>query len=404
MKAGDADPLDGSPKAPFSLYLHFPFCLRKCHYCDFLSFPLAAAAVPPERYLLAVGKELELYGRLPLLAGRPLATVYFGGGTPTLAPASAVVRLLELVQGFFRLGEEAELTIEANPGTVDLEELQRLRGAGFNRLSLGAQTFNDRLLLRLGRPHDAAAIRQAFTAARRAGFANINLDLIFGLPEQSLPDWRETLREAIAMEPEHISAYPLSVEPDTPLARWQAAGTLALPTEEEVLAMWEEAMAVLGQAGYEHYEISNYARPGRRSRHNLVYWQNGEYLGIGLGAHSSLNWAEPGFGPVRRRRFANRRELPTYLADLERGVFPVAEETWLTEEDVRSETVILGLRLLEGIDLAEFARQFRADLPVVYPGKVERLQTLGLVEVHAGHLRLTRRGLFLANQVMAEFI
>ncbi|MCL4425176.1 MAG: radical SAM family heme chaperone HemW [Firmicutes bacterium] len=434
-------------RGELSLYFHFPFCLRKCHYCDFLSFPLAEAPVTPPEYLTALQKELSLYARFPWLTRKSLRTIYFGGGTPSLAPAPALNRLLERIRQGFPVDPAAEITLEANPGTVDRTKLVLLREAGWNRLSLGAQVFDDRLLARLGRAHDMAAIQAAFRAARQAGFANINLDLIFGLPEQDREAWRKTLREAVALGPEHVSAYPLAIEPGTSFDRFRAAGQLPLPDEEVVLDMWEEAIERLAAAGYQHYEISNYARPGYRSRHNLTYWQTGEYLGLGLGSHSCLDWPqdgeEPGTaapgnsfeagsspeelspaggqkdlqsgepGPAasgqewaakRRRRFSNHRKLRNYLSDLENGRFPLAEVMVLPDEDIRSEAVIMGLRLLEGIDLVEFARRFQMDLEQAFPGKAEHLRALGLVEIKANHLRLTKRGLFLANQVMAEFV
>lgn len=359
---------------PVAIYLHIPFCARKCEYCDFASFVRDEACWA--QYLLALEDEINRaarrYGRLRV------STVYFGGGTPSLLPGDAVMRLTAMLRAIFFLDEDAEITVEANPGTLTPEKLRDYRASGVNRLSLGAQAGQDALLQALGRIHRAADIGQAVAWARAAGFANLSLDLMYALPGQSTKDWVETLKMALALAPEHLSCYSLIVEPGTPLARAVAAGELIPPGEEESLQMQRAAVRILGRRGYQRYEISNYARPGFACRHNLVYWRRGDYLGLGCAAHSLMDGA----------RFANTASLDDYLAgrrEVERHV--------LDEGEIREEAIMLGTRTAEGIDAALAA-----------PGAAQRLARLGLVEVRGGRLRLTEKGLDVHNAVVLELI
>ncbi|APC07702.1 radical SAM family heme chaperone HemW [Neomoorella thermoacetica] len=373
------------------IYIHIPFCVRKCNYCDFISYPEQSPEV------MAVYCRL-LEEEMKLAAGTwqpgPAATVFLGGGTPTILPADLLERILVAVEGYFNRQPEAEVSVEANPGTITLEKLRVLRSAGVNRLSLGVQSFDDRLLKAMGRIHRRRDIYQAYHLARRAGFANINLDLIFGLPGQTLEDWQATLREALALQPEHLAAYSLQVEEDTPWGRLAAAGNLNLPGEELELAMYQEAREKLAAAGYQQYEISNFARPGHRCRHNVTYWLNHPYLGLGAAAASS--W--------RGERWQNYKNLEQYGAALSAGQLPRAEIEVTTPRQQMAETMFMGLRLLAGVNLQAFRQRFGKDAREVYAGEMERLLRAGLVEVRGHHLKLTERGLPLANEVFAAFV
>ncbi|MHB8946673.1 MAG: radical SAM family heme chaperone HemW, partial [Bacillota bacterium] len=352
----------------------------------------AGAADLIRPYLAAVRREADR--RAPELAGRTIEGVYFGGGTPTTLAPRDLAGLLEHMSARYAVDSRAEVTIEANPGTVDVARLKDLRAAGFNRLSLGAQAFQDPLLTRLGRAHDAAAIGAALAAARAAGFTDLNLDLIYGLPGQSADDWRATLRAAIALGPEHIAAYALKVEPGTPFHRDQAAGRLDLPGEDAEAAMYEEARETLALAGYEQYELSNWARPGHRSRHNLLYWHNQDYAGLGAAAWSHLG----------TRRRGNLRDVAEYVRLVEAGTDPVGEVEELDQRRAAGEAAFLALRLLDGLSLAEFAAEHGRSLEELFPGAIGRVTAAGLAALEGDRLCLTGRGLLLANQVFQEFV
>lgn len=374
-----------------SIYIHIPFCIRKCHYCDFVSYP----GRPPEEmaaYCRALEREMDL------VAGKwqpgPAATVYIGGGTPTLLPARNLEQVLDAVDRFFGRQPGAEVTVEANPGTVDDAKLRVLLAAGVNRLSLGVQSLDDDLLAAMGRIHRRRDVYEAFDQARRAGFHNINVDLIFGLPGQTLDGWRATLKEAIALQPEHIAAYSLQVEEGTPWGKLAAAGELPLPGEELELAMYQEARQMFAAVGYQQYEISNFARPGYQCRHNLTYWLNQPYLGLGAAAASY--W--------RGRRWQNYSELHRYRHVLSRGRLPRAEIETLTPHQQMAETMFMGLRLMAGVDLEDFRRRFGVDAREVYARELAGLYRAGLVEEKDGHLRLTEKGLPLANEVFMQFV
>ncbi|OIQ61555.1 oxygen-independent coproporphyrinogen-III oxidase-like protein YqeR [Moorella thermoacetica] len=373
------------------IYIHIPFCARKCNYCDFISYPEQSPEVMAV-YCHRLEEEMEL------AAGTwqpgPAVTVFLGGGTPTILPAGLLERILVAVERNIDRQPGAEVSVEANPGTITLEKLRVLRSAGVNRLSLGVQSFDDRLLKAMGRIHRRRDIYQAYHLARRAGFANINLDLIFGLPGQTLENWQATLKEALALQPEHLAAYSLQVEENTPWGRLAATGNLNLPGEELELAMYQEAREMLAAAGYQQYEISNFARPGYRCRHNLTYWLNLPYLGLGAAAASS--W--------QGERWQNYSNLEQYGAALSAGQLPRAEIEVTTPRQQMAETMFMGLRLLAGVNLQAFRQRFGKDAREVYAGEMERLLRAGLVEVQGYHLKLTERGLPLANEVFAAFV
>lgn len=376
-----------------SLYLHIPFCLSKCSYCDFTSF--AQPDIAPDRYVELLREELHL--RSSRLGPHVVPTIYFGGGTPSLLSPDQIIRLLATIGSHFTVEPAAEITLEANPGTVTPASLAGYLAAGINRLSIGIQSLDSLQLELLGRIHSADEARTAFQSARTAGFSNIGIDLMHGLPGQTLPAWQGTLQEAVALNPEHISVYGLSVEEGTPFAKWAEQGELCLPEEELAAAMFELTTVFLCNAGYEQYEISNFARPGYRSRHNQVYWQRGSYLGFGAGAHSFLN--VQGLG----RRWENPPTLAEYAAAVCGERLPEGEVA-LTRKEAMSEFMFLGLRLLAGVDMAEFARQFGVALEQAFPEVVGMLCSKGLLQEEGSLLRLTPKGLLLANLVMQEFV
>ena len=396
----------GSGEGPaWGLYVHIPFCPYKCAYCDFV----AVADGPRVRrwhapYVEAVLREAAWWAES--LAPPPPVSVYYGGGTPTLLGAEALAQLHRGLVARLGVPPEAEVTCEANPETVDPPTLRALRAAGFNRLSLGWQAMQPRLLAALGRRHGPAEAVAAVRAAREAGFPQVNVDLMYGLPGQTLEDFRASLEAALALGPEHVSVYGLQVEAGTPFASQAAQGLLELPGEEAEAAMFACARELLQASGYEHYEISNFALPGCRCRHNLLYWTLGDYLGLGIAAHS--HW--------RGRRWANTRRLARYRAalDLPPGPWPWGPgeplPPWV-EEDLapdaarqRSEAAFLGLRLLEGVDLAAFRQRWGVDLDAAFPRAVARLRARGLAEVVGGRLRLTPEALLVANLAFAEFV
>lgn len=375
----------------FGVYLHIPFCRAKCVYCDFFSVPAATAPVPD--YLRALEREMELAARILDLADRRVFSVYLGGGTPTILTAAWLAGLLQKVAGVFSLDPECEITVEANPGTVDEDKLKTLRGAGVTRLSLGVQSLEPALLARIGRTHDREEVEAVITTARRVGFT-VSLDLIYGLPGQSLDGWRRTLQEVIALAPDHISAYGLKVEPGTPLARDLDRGLLELPSDDEQADMYEEAVRLLAAAGYARYEISNFARPGQESRHNHNYWENGDYLGLGAGAHSRLD----------HRRWLNRPDLTEYMGRIAAGELPAAELEYISREQEMAETMFLGLRLAEGVSLPVFARRFGVPAETVFAGAIAKHTATGLLLRDGDRLRLSSRGFLLANEVFLDFL
>ena len=371
-----------------ALYVHIPFCRRKCRYCSFVSYEGREADIPA--YVNAIKKEIANHA-----GGECVDSIYFGGGTPSLLSTGQIGEILEAARSHFTIDPAAEISIEANPGTVDEDYLTGIRRLGVNRLSLGVQSLRDDELKLLGRIHTAAQAEEAMSLARKSGFDNVNLDFIYGLPGQSLADWQVTLEKALALAPEHLSLYALTLEPGTPL--WQAVEQKQLPAIDPDLAadQYELAEDMLAAGGYRHYEISNWARPGRECRHNLVYWRNLPYWGVGVAAHSCLDG----------HRYANTSSLDEYLAAFSRGALPekqldekISPELWLAE------TVILGLRLGEGVSVAKISGQSGIDFQERYRRPVREMADLGLLEYSGGNIKLTRRGRLLSNEVFWRFL
>jgi oxygen-independent coproporphyrinogen-3 oxidase len=378
-----------------ALYFHIPFCLKKCLYCSFYSVDTARFSL--DEYVDSLVREMVLCRRRLDIA-YSVRTLYFGGGTPSMMNPFHIEMLVGEAARIFGISSDAEITMEANPGTLTREKLIGYRNSGVNRLSIGIQSFHDSMLQRLGRMHNAAQAFEAFHTARNCGFANVGIDLICCLPGQTLSMWEDDLSGAVTLGPEHISVYGLSIEEGTPFARMEKAGTLLLPDEDESAAMYERAADMLRGSGYEHYEISNFARPGYRSRHNQVYWRRDDYLGFGSGAHSFMK--EPDFGI----RWRNPDNLGEYLEMLKEGRLPWRDRHCSSLREAMSERLFLGLRMLDGIDLNLFREEFGSGFEEAYPEESAKLLATGLIEISGGKLRLSKKSLLVSNQVFAMFV
>lgn len=374
----------------FGLYIHIPFCLEKCAYCDFNSRTPQVGEV--ERYLSALQKEIA---SIPALAGRDLATLYIGGGTPTLLAGDQFARLFACLRATFAFAGEMEITVEANPGTIDRAKAEELRDLGVNRISLGVQSLQDRVLARLGRIHSAADALAAMEILRNTGFDNISADLIYGVPGQTVADWVEDLKRLMQFRPEHLSLYALSVEVGTPFAQQEEEGRLSLPAEEEGIEMFRRAVEMTWDAGYEHYEISNYALPGHESCHNTRYWTMEEYYGAGSGAHSFLRRLQP-------VRFHNDPAPSDYIRKVERGESPVVEREILSRKTFLSEAMMLGLRRRGGVKVEEFQKAYDVDPRKHFAGGLARTFRENWIEEKDGFLRLTLEGVLFSNEVFVD--
>jgi oxygen-independent coproporphyrinogen-3 oxidase len=374
--------------APVGIYLHIPFCRHICPYCDFNTYRGLDSLIP--RYVDALVRDIE---RHPRLAAQ---TVYLGGGTPSLLSPEQIGRILDACSRAFDLNPGAEITLEANPTGVDQAWFAGAREAGVNRLSIGAQTFDRKGLRVLGRQHEAADVIGAVEAARRAGFDNLSLDLIFGWPGQTVDQWRTDLETIVTLPIEHCSLYSLIVEPGTPMADAVTRGVLTVLDDDTTADLYEIAMERMAAAGWTHYEIANFARqPGLASRHNLVYWRNGAYAAFGAGAH----------GRIGSERFMNHLKPLTYIEAVERGASPHSNTEQLDAELQMGETMMLGLRLLEeGVSASAFGARHGVGLHEHVGPQIDELAEIGLVDWDGERLRLTERGTLLANDVCARFL
>lgn len=376
-----------------AVYLHIPYCRTKCSYCDFLSFPVSTVKVATHTYVQALEQELALRGDELKRASSKVKTLYIGGGTPTILPQRELEQILVSCQRYLPLAKQVEWTMEANPSTITAALVKFLAQAGVNRISLGVQDLcNERLAL-LGRTHDAAQARQAFLLCRDY-FPVVSLDIISALPNQTTEQLLATLAAVCDWGPQHLSLYSLQLEEDTKLAAQVRDDLVQLPSEDEVFEMFEAGRKFLQSHGYEHYEIANYAQKGYRCQHNLTYWQNRPYLGIGLGAHSY--W--------QGERLQNTSCLNTYLRCLAEGQLPIAERSSSSWQREVEDTMMLGLRLQSGISITEFQQRFGMDLRQLYGRQIKRLQALGVICCDQDSIRLSESGLAVANSVFAEFI
>lgn len=370
----------------FSLYIHIPFCVRKCFYCDFLSGSYKEEV--REAYVKALAAEIKRESYF--YKNRIVETIFFGGGTPSLLTKEQLTRLMETIYQSFLVSETAEISMEMNPGTAKQEKLVRMRELGINRLSIGLQSDEDALLKRLGRIHNLEQFRNSYEMAREAGFSNINIDVMSALPGQSMAGYEQTLRTVIDCAPEHISAYSLIIEEGTPFAEQLEKKQLDLPEEEEERQMYYRTKELLFQAGYERYEISNYARSGFACRHNLAYWRRTDYAGFGIGAASLIDGV----------RYSNVRDMRQYLTEphIKQQIEP------LTRKDAMEEFMFLGLRCMEGIRFREFEKQFGLSIEEVYGQQIRELTGQGLLETEKDVLRLTEHGIDVSNYVFEKFI
>lgn len=378
-----------------ALYLHVPFCHTRCYYCDFNTY----SGILPirEPYVKALITEIELAGKMAQHADGSLRrsrSIFFGGGTPSLLSVEQIKRLLDTCFNSFAVDAEAEITLEANPGTLSQAQLTGLRQAGVNRLSMGAQSFDAQLLKSLGRIHTPEQITQAVHQARAAGFASINIDFMFGLPEQTMQQWQDTLAQALALQPDHLSLYSLIIEEGTPFYTWTHEGKI-VPGDEDLCAdMYEYADELLRKAGYINYEISNWSLPGKHSRHNLTYWQNLPYIGMGAGAYSSF----------AGRRFSDEREPVEYIKKLKAGHIPEVESEEVTLEQAMPETAFLALRTAIGLHLPTFEQRFSQTFAQFVGDRLHAVEEAGLLEHDNEWLRLSTRGRLLGNEVFLRLL
>jgi oxygen-independent coproporphyrinogen-3 oxidase len=378
---------------PLGIYLHIPFCRHRCNYCDFNTYVGLNDLYEP--YVRALQQEIIRTAQAAPAERTKASTLFFGGGTPSLLSPEWLGDLIRTCRDHFGLAPSSEVTVECNPGTVDVAYLRSLRAQGVNRLSFGAQSADPGELQLLGRIHNFEDVGSAIRAARKAGFDNVSLDLIFGLPNQTLSTWQRTLDAALTLEPEHISLYALTVEQGTPMYDWVRRGEVPTPDPDAAADMYDYAEAAMAHAGFAHYEISNWCKPGRACAHNLIYWHNEPYYGMGAGAHASSI----------QRRWWNVRRPADYVARIQRG-----ESVEMGHEDIdaatsRGETMMLGLRLLEeGISPARFAARYGAPIDHFYAAELRDGVQRGLLEITPERVRLTTKGHFLSNQVLSTFV
>tara|TARA_B100001245_G_scaffold42526_1_gene27248 strand:- start:2895 stop:4076 length:1182 start_codon:yes stop_codon:yes gene_type:complete len=390
------------------LYVHVPFCKTKCPYCDFNTYQGIENLIEP--FLPAITSEITCWG--DALAHPPVKSVFFGGGTPSYLPPGDIERILVAIQSSFQVDPTAEISIEANPGDLDEAACAGILNQGVNRLSIGVQSLDNDLLNLLGRRHQASEAVEAFQSARQAGFDNVNLDLMYGLPNQSMEQWQKTLSSLIELTPEHISLYALTIEEGTPMHRWATEGKIPEPDSDLAADMYQHAREVLAEAGYHHYEISNWSLPDRACEHNLVYWENGPYLGVGPGAHSRLGdyrfWTvlSPRDYNTKAATWADSGSWP--LADLVetalQGIPTLGGWEHLSLETTCSETMFLGLRLLDGLNLSEASAIAGTDLAKKFQTPIQECLNLGLLEQDGDCLKLTMQTYLVANQAFTRFL
>lgn len=404
-----------------SIYIHIPFCVRKCHYCDFLSFPVSddtfaqmcgnAWGDTPQKamesYVNQLQKEIETaaaqYNEYRALS------IFWGGGTPSLLPEKEVRRIMETIRERYRIAEDAEITIEMNPDTATEDKLREYITAGINRISIGLQSADDEELARIGRIHDYKSFEKVYELSRKAGFRNINIDLMAALPNQSVASYERTLKKVTALAPEHISAYSLTLEEETPL--YEQRARYRFPTEDEDREMYALTGEYLASCGYHRYEISNYALEGFECRHNKVYWQRGNYVGFGLGASSmieNVRWTNP-TDMEQYRNYAEKLSVNSGITEGNAACVHAEAENApnrqvLTMQEQIEEYMFLGLRMMSGVGEREFEDKFGTQIKLVYGDMVDKLCAQGLLARERGRIRLTERGIDVSNYVMAQFL
>lgn len=377
------------------VYVHIPFCEQKCYYCDFHSVVVGDQrdfSLITGNYLVSMRQEARYWANR--WGKEPLTTLFIGGGTPSILPPEELASFITFLREELPFVADPEISMEANPHSLTTRAAEILASAGVNRVSLGVQAFQDSLLKAIGRVHTGKQAVDSVDALKRVGLTNINLDLMFGLPGQSNAAWVETLKQAIALKPTHFSCYGLILEEGTPMTRWYEAGLVDFPSDDEQAEMYETACQILKEEGYEHYEISNFCKSGLESKHNLLYWENKPFIGLGSGST----------GYVQRLRYTNTTDLGDYVKSWDQGtpIFKHADE--LSVEQEMDETMMVGMRLLQGVSEAEFRRRYEVSFLDVYNEAIQDLKHRDLVEFIDGYLRVTSRGLVLENQVSGEFL
>ena len=370
-----------------SLYIHIPFCVRKCLYCDFPSY--GGMENYYDDYVKRICSEIEKAGEV--CSKYKINTVFIGGGTPTVLKSGSLEKIMKTVFDNYNVVKDAEITCEANPGTLDMAKLRDMRAMGINRLSMGLQARQNDILKLLGRIHTAEDFEREFLFARRAGFENISCDIMFSLPRQTVEDWRETVSWVVSLNPEHISAYSLIIEEGTPFKDMYDNGKITVPDDETDRKMYHMAVDMLEEKGYKRYEISNFAKAGFESRHNSVYWRTGEYMGFGLGAHSYFNG----------RRFHNTYNLEEYIRS---GQFKKYDVELLSENDKMAEFMFMGLRMSEGVSVSEFKRRFGMNIDEIYGKELKEIISEGLAFERDNRVILTDYGFDVSNYVFEKFI
>jgi oxygen-independent coproporphyrinogen-3 oxidase len=369
-----------------SLYLHIPFCIKRCTYCDFITHTDNTSELI-ERYVTQICREIESYKDYNLSLG----TIFFGGGTPSILRIESLEKIFSSIHSTFQVNRDIETTIEINPVNLNRSNLKKYLNLGINRLSMGVQTFDEELLRQINRNHSVADIYKTYEAAREAGFKNFSLDLIFSLPNQTLAIWEKTLEEAVRLNSEHISLYCLDLHDNTPLFEEVEAGRTSLPAEAEALSMFEYACDYLKSSTFTHYEISNWCKPGMEARHNIIYWKNTDYIGVGVSAASYF----------QQKRFTNTKDLSKYMKT---GEFSVDKAPQSFKDDLE-ETIFMNLRLLDqGLDTGEIKKRFDISVENYYEKEIAELLKDGLITVQSNNIKLTPKAVFVSNEVFAKFI
>lgn len=375
-----------------SLYVHIPFCLKKCRYCDFYSLPAGSSSML-KRYTKALKKELEI--KAAYFSDTRVKTVYIGGGTPSIMSGEQLKRMMDAIGTYLQVDHDAEISLEANPATLDADKLRDIRKAGFNRISLGIQSFKDQELFILGRSHTADDAMNTIKLIQDSGISNYNLDLIYGIPGQTMSSWEKTLEIALEAEPTHLSMYLLQLDESTPLAVDIRKGRLTLLGEECEAQMYELGMDMINTRGFMQYEISNFSRPEYECQHNLGYWKAMEYIGIGAGAVSFTD----------QRRYINKRDLIHYLSAMENGTQCEVEELeYMKEHELVADAIILGLRMCNGIDLQQLQDRYGINILDYYKDVIEEYIDRGLLYINNGRLRFSQKAYFISNEVLCHFV
>ncbi|GFN34717.1 radical SAM family heme chaperone HemW [Tepidimicrobium xylanilyticum] len=372
------------------LYVHIPFCSSKCFYCDFISFSNIDVEVP--EYISYLIKEIELYESI--LEGYRIKTIFIGGGTPSYIDEEYIGRILNNIFKVYNTDRVEEITIEANPGTLNEEKLKAYMEYGINRISMGVQSLEDNLLRAIGRIHSSKDFYDSLDLLRKFGFNNVNVDLMFGLPGQCIEDCQNTLKEVIRLGVEHISYYSLIFEENTLMTKWYGEGIIELPNEDEEREMYHKGIEILKNNGYKHYEISNFAKMGYECKHNLFYWKLKPYIGLGLAAHSNIN----------NKRYWNHNNFKDYYDKLNENRLPIEGEEIIDKNMEIAEYLIMGLRLVEGINKREFKNRFNVDVENIYGNVLKKYEAQGLLYMDDEWIRFTSRGLDLSNVVYVDLL